>query len=926
LGLGHVAIILFAISVSMISIPVYAASNIVILEVEPNPAGTDAGNEWVRLFNPSGSSVNLSGWKISSTHGNTNTYFLSEIIPACDDIKIIFSSQFIDNEDESLILYDNTGKVVDSTPIIYDTENDATTWKIPTPSCESIESEVEYHTGVVSWDLSSYENGDTGYITIEDPDLNEDSNLIELAYVQVTSDSDLSGVEVLLVESGSSTGVFSGDIIFASTTNDFQIRVTGGDQVYVEYEDTTMPSGGKLIVGDAASIRYQEIPIPSPPPSSTDVVIPAGTSVPGCEESDACFLPSVFVIDEGETVTWYNADSAAHTVTSGSAAEGPDGYFDSSLFMAGTSFSVNFNGYSPGEYVYHCMVHPWMIGTVIVQGTSTPTPTGPPITVSTDRSSYKNGDIIRVSGNVNELLSGYQVALQVFEPRFGNQVAIQKFSVGPDKKYHTEVTAGGGLWRSDGTYTIKVLYGSEDRTAKTTFEFSGSGIPLPEPTPSPTPKPALTVKTNKSNYNEGDAIIISGQVKPIGVSDKVTVQIFHGGNLIEIAQVILAYNGQFSHTVLSEGPLWQNDGRYTIRASYGTQLAETSFEFNARDDAPPPPKPEPQPTPTPSPSSVEVRNAPGSSVPGCEETNECFIPGVVNIAIGGTVTWVNDDTAAHTSTSGSAADGPDGNWDSSLVMVGQSFSHTFDEAGDYPYFCMVHPWMTGMVIVGEGGPIPPPPTPSPRISISVNADQAVYDLGDIVNLRVKISGTTSAQNVGVSVTDPTGKAVVSRTLETDRNGNADFDFGIHEDFKTGTYRVAVTSSIGGVTYKDATHFKIQSQFNQIRIVSVEGTDQQGNPAPFTRDQMGFVKVVVNANKPITSLITVNLFDSELTTIGIASFRTTLSTGETEVILSFMIPDDAATGAADIFTNAFSDWPSNGGVPLTGEFSANVRIT
>ncbi len=325
-------------------------------------------------------------------------------------------------------------------------------------------------------------------------------------------------------------------------------------------------------------------------------------------------------------------------------------------------------------------------------------------------------------------------------------------------------------------------------------------------------------------------------------------------------------------------------------------------------------------------AEVQVRNAPGSSVPGCEETNECFIPSPVNIAIGDTVTWVNDDTAAHTSTSGSAAGGPDGNWDSSLVMVGSSFSHTFEEAGDYPYFCMVHPWMTGMVIVGEGGPIPPPPTPSPRISISVNADQAVYDLGDIVNLRVKISGTTSSQNVGVSVSDPTGKAVVSRTLSTDRNGNADFDFGIHEDFKTGTYRVAVTSSIGGVTYKDATHFKIQSQFNQIRIVSVEGTDQQGNPAPFTRDQMGFVKVVVNANKPIASLITVNLFDSELTTIGIASFRTTLSPGDSEVILSFMIPDDAATGAADIFTNAFSDWPSNGGIPLTGEFSANVRIT
>jgi len=101
-------------------------------------------------------------------------------------------------------------------------------------------------------------------------------------------------------------------------------------------------------------------------------------------------------------------------------------------------------------------------------------------------------------------------------------------------------------------------------------------------------------------------------------------------------------------------------------------------------------------------AEVEVNNAPGSSVPGCEETNECFIPGVVTIAIGDTVTWVNDDTAAHTTTSGSVdTGGPDGNWDSSLVMVGQSFSNTFDEAGEYPYFCMVHPWMAGMVIVGE---------------------------------------------------------------------------------------------------------------------------------------------------------------------------------------------------------------------------------
>lgn len=89
----------------------------------------------------------------------------------------------------------------------------------------------------------------------------------------------------------------------------------------------------------------------------------------------------------------------------------------------------------------------------------------------------------------------------------------------------------------------------------------------------------------------------------------------------------------------------------------------------------------------------------GSSVPGCEETNECFLPANISISVGDEVTWSNDDSAAHTVTSGLASEGPDGNFDSSLFMAGDTFSVTFDEAGEYPYFCMVHPWMTGNILV-----------------------------------------------------------------------------------------------------------------------------------------------------------------------------------------------------------------------------------
>ncbi|MEJ2259963.1 MAG: Kazal-type serine protease inhibitor domain-containing protein [Nitrosopumilaceae archaeon] len=78
------------------------------------------------------------------------------------------------------------------------------------------------------------------------------------------------------------------------------------------------------------------------------------------------------------------------------------------------------------------------------------------------------------------------------------------------------------------------------------------------------------------------------------------------------------------------------------------------------------------------PSADHVVSIPeGSGVPGCEETNECYVPYSLNVAIGETVSWSNDDAAAHTVTSGTSADGPDGLFDSSMIMTGGTFEFTF---------------------------------------------------------------------------------------------------------------------------------------------------------------------------------------------------------------------------------------------------------
>jgi len=98
------------------------------------------------------------------------------------------------------------------------------------------------------------------------------------------------------------------------------------------------------------------------------------------------------------------------------------------------------------------------------------------------------------------------------------------------------------------------------------------------------------------------------------------------------------------------------------------------------------------------PMSVTVEPVAGSGAPGCE-TTECYTPSTATIAAGGTVTFTNTDTAPHTSTSGSAANGPDGVFDTSLIMMNASFDVTLADAGTYTYFCMVHPWMEGTIIV-----------------------------------------------------------------------------------------------------------------------------------------------------------------------------------------------------------------------------------
>ncbi len=189
----------------------------------------------------------------------------------------------------------------------------------------------------------------------------------------------------------------------------------------------------------------------------------------------------------------------------------------------------------------------------------------------------------------------------------------------------------------------------------------------------------------------------------------------------------------------------------------------------------------------------------GSSVPGCEETNECWIPNEVTVDVGGEVTWSNDDTAAHTVTSGlptSPSEEVGAMFDSSLLMAGSEFKWTFDEVGTVDYFCIVHPWMQGVVIVGEA--------------------MAEEDGGMMVEITTGSAGAGEIVTVSVEFTDMDGNAVehVNYDVMATQDGTTILDdTGVHDHdgvMDHSTMELAMAAS-------DATPIDVQVTFNGFGI-------------------------------------------------------------------------------------------------------------
>jgi len=128
--IGIALMLLFTGIALATSTAISAPSDVIIYAFDQNPAGLDEGNEWVAIHNPSNKSVDIGNWTLETTNGSTVSVWIAEgttLYPGAN-ITISPSYRWIDNNNESIILRDAVGEVVDRTPVVNDNENDNRCW------------------------------------------------------------------------------------------------------------------------------------------------------------------------------------------------------------------------------------------------------------------------------------------------------------------------------------------------------------------------------------------------------------------------------------------------------------------------------------------------------------------------------------------------------------------------------------------------------------------------------------------------------------------------------------------------------------------------------------------------------------------------------------------------------------------------------
>jgi len=318
--------------------------------------------------------------------------------------------------------------------------------------------------------------------------------------------------------------------------------VVGNIARYYHILNTNFVKTGSLIT--------QAAPEPAPNYVSTDfVTIPWGTDVPGCERTNGCYSPYAVSVEAGTTVTWKNDDTTGHTVTSGvsinSGGSGPDGFFDSNLLMAGTSFDVTFD--TAGTYPYFCLIHPWATGYVIVEPALSSKIVSGELKVEKENYevSYSGTTLVKLFGTVDSSTRGDKITFTITNPE-GDK---EEFSVIPSKEGYFESYLPFDKYSLLGIYEASAFTSQGSLFGKISFQLYDKNNPIvstakePEPATEPATEPAPPPSISEEPYSIGTDFLFMFEKQASGIAvnskniftvDRYGIQIFDlSGNFVD---------------------------------------------------------------------------------------------------------------------------------------------------------------------------------------------------------------------------------------------------------------------------------------------------------------------------------------------------------------------------------------------------------
>jgi len=507
---------------------VSSLNQVVINEFELNPIGNDnelTVFEWVELYNPTASSVNISGWALSTTHGTMVTLTIpSNTTLAINGYYICErGQQWLDNTDESIILKNSDGVEIDRTSTKSDNDNDNFCWaRFPNGYDTNSSSDWRFQLATkgasnekasssISCGLSSTSPEIGSSITVSGTITPSRSGVIvNISYTMPN------GTIIERMVTACSDGSYS-DTYTPAVVGSWSVKADwSGDSLY----DGATSSSKSFTVSKIASSVSCSV-------SSTSTRIDFNIIVYG----------SISPTHSGVSVTIsYKTDSWSTLTTVTCSSNGSYTY----TWTPASAGSYQFKASWDGDSSYNGAISDVASVTVVKVSTS--------ITCSVSPSEVTIGNSITISGSINPTILDKTVTLTFRKP-YGSSFN-RTVTTGSDGSYSDSYTPDAvGSWNVSASWEGDSSYTEAISTSKS---FIVSKIST-----------TISCSVSSSNLTIGDSVTVSGSISPTRSGVTVTISYKSDGSFSTLFTVTSASDGSYSYS-------WKptDVGSYQLKASW----------------------------------------------------------------------------------------------------------------------------------------------------------------------------------------------------------------------------------------------------------------------------------------------------------------------------------------------------------------------